>query len=178
MNMIISKRQIVLAALVLVLGAAIYVNWQLSDSNAGGGLETTELTNSEDNYGDAMLVDQPGDTSGDYFVQARLNRQLSRDEAVETLQRVLSDASDDMELSREVAAKASNIADCIESEAKIENLIKAKGFTECIAYVDTEKVNVVVKSEGLEAAQVSQIKDIIVTETKIPAENITIVEVK
>jgi len=38
--------------------------------------------------------------------------------------------------------------------------------------------NIVVKSEGLEAAQAAQIKDILLTEVTIPAENIRIFEVK
>ena len=71
-----------------------------------------------------------------------------------------------------MALKAAELAKSIETEGKIENLIKAKGFTDCMVYYDTDNVDVVVKTEGLEAAQVAQMKDIILKETSIPVENI------
>ena len=76
-----------------------------------------------------------------------------------------------------MALKATEVAKSIETEGKIENLIKAKGFDDCMVYYDTEGVDVVVKTDGLEAAQVAQMKDIILKETSIPVENISIVEI-
>lgn len=56
MNMILKKRHIVLAALVLALGVAVYLNWAFSDaakdfavSGAGGDAGGKK-------YGDAQLV--------------------------------------------------------------------------------------------------------------------------
>ena len=46
-----------------------------------------------------------------------------------------------------------------------------------MVYYDTDNVDVVVKTEGLEADQVAQMKDIILKETSIPVENISIVEI-
>ena len=46
-----------------------------------------------------------------------------------------------------------------------------------MVYYDTESVDVVVKTDGLQPEQVSQMKDIILKETSIPAENISIVEI-
>ena len=68
-------------------------------------------------------------------------------------------------------------AQSIETEGKIENLIKAKGFTDVMVYYDTERTDVIVKTDGLLSNEAAQIKDIILKETEIPAENITIVEV-
>ena len=66
------------------------------------------------------------------------------------------------------------------TEGKIENLIKAKGFEECMVYYDTEKVDIIVKSaaEGLTDEQVAQMQDVVLGEVELPAENIRIVEVK
>ena len=65
-----------------------------------------------------------------------------------------------------------------ESEGKIESLIKAQGFDDCVVYLNGSTANIVVKTEGLESAQAAQIKDILLTEVTIPAENIRIFEVK
>ena len=38
------------------------------------------------------------------------------------------------------------MAEAIEKEGKIENLIKSKGFQECMVYYDAERVDVIVKT--------------------------------
>ena len=95
MNMILKKRHIVLAALVLALGVAVYLNWAFSDaakdfavSGAGGDAGGKK-------YGDAQLVNGDGedgaaDADG-YFSEARISRQKARDEAVATIQKVFAD---------------------------------------------------------------------------------------
>lgn len=191
MNMIIGKRQIILASLVLGLGIAVYLNWQYS--NASLDLETTDLLDETTNYGEAQYVDDeiPEDRPGmtqevavsaadgeSFFVEAKLSRQKARDEAVETLSTMLQDASLDAEQKADLAVRASDLANSIEVEGKIENLIKAKGFVDVMVYYDTERADVIVKTEGLEVAQASQIKDIILKETDILPEKISIVEVK
>lgn len=104
-----------------------------------------------------------------YFAEAKVTRQRSRDESVETLKNMMASADVDPDIKAEMALKATEIAKSIETEGKIENLIKAKGFEDCMVYYDTDNVDVVVKTEGLEADQVAQMKDIILKETSIPS---------
>ena len=66
----------------------------------------------------------------------------------------------------------------MESEANIETLVKAKGFADCLAIVDTDSVKVVVKTQGLDAEQAAQIKNIILEETGVLAENVSVGEVQ
>ena len=108
---------------------------------------------------------------------ATLDREKSRGEAVETVQKILKDKGVSDEELQEASAQAASIVKCMENEGKVENLIKAKGFTDCIVYLDGESANVVVKTEGLQTEQAAQIKDILLQETSVPAENIRIVEV-
>ena len=66
----------------------------------------------------------------------------------------------------------------IESETVIEDLIKASGFEDCVVYLDGDNASIVVKSDGLTAAQAAQIKDILLSEVDVANENIRIFEVK
>ncbi|MCI8649280.1 MAG: SpoIIIAH-like family protein [Anaerotruncus sp.] len=180
MNMIIGKKQIILASLVVGLGLAVYVNYQFAQTD--NLLTTTSTVEQDKNYGDAKLVDANDPTvdsvDGEaYFAEAKVTRQRSRDEAVETLKNMMADADVDANIKAEMALKASEVAQSIETEGKIENLIKAKGFKDCMVYCDTEGVDVVVKTDGLQADQVAQMKDIILKETSVPVENISIVEI-
>ncbi|MFQ9093586.1 MAG: SpoIIIAH-like family protein [Ruminococcus sp.] len=57
-------------------------------------------------------------------------------------------------------------------------LIQAQGYSNCIVYLDGDSAKVVVQTEGLDAAQAAAIKDVILGEVSVPAENIRIFEVK
>ena len=74
--------------------------------------------------------------------------------------------------------RAADLAESIKIEGKIENLLKAKGFQECMVYYDTEQLDVIVQSDGLDEVQAAQIRDVILGEVTLPEENISIVEVK
>lgn len=60
MNMILKKRHIVLAALVLALGVAVYLNWAFSDAAKDFAVSGTGGTDGK-NYGDAQLVSSEGE---------------------------------------------------------------------------------------------------------------------
>ncbi len=176
MNMIVGKKQIILAALILGLSIAVYLNWQYADLS--NGLEVTGKVNNVKNYGDAQYVDKTSTTTNAYFAEAKLTRTKSRDEATEAINTMLKDQNITTEQRAALTTKVSELADSIEAEGKIENLIKAKGFNECMVYYDTKNVDVVVHSAGLLANEVVQMKDIILKEVNIPVENISIVEIK
>ncbi len=196
--MVFGKRQILLATLVLALGVAIYLNWQFSQT--GKDLTLVDDADASKNYGEAKFVgkDDTNETDAidvtgitdmtdaivtnnageDYFIEARLNKKQSRDEAVETLQKILKDSAITEDEKDNAIATAANISTAIDAENNIESLIKAKGFSDCIAFIDNDKASVVVKTNGLLSTEVAQIKDIILGEISIPAENITIIPVK
>lgn len=191
MNLIIGKRQIVLATLVLGLGIAIYLNWEFSNTE-----EPHKLVSSVDsikNYGEAEFVKSDynkskeeetenvaaiSTKSNEYFAQARLNRQKSRDESIEALKKMLDESGSDKQSKDKLIEEATALSKTIESEGKIENIIKAKGFSEVMVYLQGEKVTVIIKTKGLKNSQVAQIKDVVITETDIDSEKISIVEVK
>ncbi len=180
LNMILGKKQIVLASLVLVLGAAIYLNYTFSQTgqpyditaaNAGVSGEDKET------YGEAQLTGAEAENAEDYFAEARLERKKSRDEAVETLATTLQNAELSDEEKELATAKALEVSRQMESETNIETLVKAKGFEDCLAMVSDDSVKVMVKTEGLSAEQAAQIKNIILEETDILAENVSVSEV-
>lgn len=184
MNMILGKRHIILAALVLVLGIAVYLNWTFGGKE--GGLNITDQLEAGKNYGDAQYVDaNTGENEDDlevnangssFFSEARLTRQQSRDSAIDTLTQMFQDSSLSDEQKSQLAIKAAGVAEAIETEGKIENMIKAKGFSDCMVYIDGNRVDVIVKTNGLLKEEVAQIKDILVAETGALEENISITE--
>ncbi len=193
MNMIIGKKQIVLASLVAALGAAVYLNYQFADVDGEYIASSANTDNKqEENYGDAAFVDSKtavehhlstGETAilvdnSEYFSEAKLTRSKSRDEAVAALKTMLSDEALTLEQKSALTSQATEYAEAIEAEGKIENLLKAKGFQECMVYYDVEKVDVILRAEDLLEEQVTQIRDIILEETDVAVQNISIVPVQ
>ena len=184
-NLIIGKKQIILASLTLVLGIAVYMNYVFAEvgNDIAADAEIQSAADTQVNYGDAAFVgadsSDPAEPASagasDYFAQARLSRMTSRDDAVQTLSAILGGGDLTEE---ENAAYTMEAVKLSESESKVESLIRAQGFEDCVVYLDGETASIVVKSEGLAAEQAAQIKDILLTEVTIPAENIRIFEVK
>ena len=181
----IGKREAILGALILGLGAAVYLNWQYADIGrelAASNSVTDEVKEEKQkgkNYGDAKYVEGKVEEAKEkvYFAEAKLSRTKSRDEAVAALKTVLSDSNLSAEDKSKLAEKASAFAKAIEVEGKIENLIKAKGFDDCMVYLDDDKVDVVIKTQGLLDDETAQIWNIIAKETNVPSENVSIIEV-
>ena len=169
-TMIIGKKQIILAGMTLILGLAVYINYAVSTSD--GKIKATDVVKSQSvNYGDAQLVST--DSSSDYFAQARIDRMNSRDEAVETLKNIMNGGDSTEE-------EASAMTGLMESESKVETLVKAAGFEDCVVYLDGDNANIVVKtdSDGLVASEAAQIKDILLSEVSVANENIRIYDVE
>ena len=113
----------------------------------------------------------------DYFAQARLDKQSSRDYAIQTLQSIIGggDLSNDEMVTN--AIDAVSLSKQMKSEAVIESLILSQGYRDCVVYLDGDTAKVVVESDGLDAAQAAAIKEIVLTESEVPAEGIRIFEV-
>ena len=132
--------------------------------------------------GEAALVDSGSLPENDeferesYFVNASINKEKSRDEALETLQIVVDSSEEFPETRDKALAEILEIASYMEIETSVEEMIKAKGFEDCIAIISGDNINVIVKSDGLMTSEVAQITDIVMNETGFGAENIRIVE--
>lgn len=171
------KKYVVLAALVLALGAAVYLNYSLAGDGVsvktGGSTEpsTSGTTAAGENLGDSRLVNT---TTTDYFATARSNREKARKESLSILQEVLEDKSKAKEVLAQSAQKATAIALAVTQEDKIESLVKAKGFADCVAYLEDDHCNVVVKSKELTESQTVQILEIVTAQSKVEAKNVSI----
>lgn len=179
----IGKKTVVIAAMLMLIGGALYLNWQLSDAN----VSLTEVINGNKNLGEALLVDNDSVVSvmeeepaevDEVFAEMRLERQQSRDESISVLKSVTESEDLDDDEKKSAADTLAEVAKNIESETTIENLVKAKGFSECMAYIGEESVTVTVRTaEELTSADAGQIRDIVIGETGFTSDKIKIVEV-
>jgi stage III sporulation protein AH len=117
-------------------------------------------------------------TSTGYFATARLNRQQARDSALAMLQDTLADDGAEESAKLEAGTAIETLATSTVSEAQIENLVMAKGYADCVAFISDGGVSVVVSAtaDGLQSADVARITEIVTGETGVPASQIKIIE--
>ncbi|MBQ1230254.1 MAG: SpoIIIAH-like family protein [Clostridia bacterium] len=172
----IGKRNLIIACSVLLIGAAVWLNWMLfsppSTSDGYGGYDQPSGNISGNNGGNAGSTDAD-DT---YFSATLVNRQKARDEALEVLQSVVDNEDAGEELKNEALASISMIAEEIRKEAAIETLVTAKGFEQCVAVLNGDTACIVVKAEDLQVAQIAQINAIVYEQTGISPSGITIIQ--
>lgn len=201
------KRNLIAAAIVLFVCGAVYLNWSYTQDTAAGrnlgqaalvgGREDPLLTQPDpgaadgksDGKSDGKAEDGQGqdgtqandpttDESGSYFSTARLNRQQARDNALSLLQEAAKDEKADQTAVDEANASIQTMADATVTEAQIENLITAKGYTDCVAFLGEDSISVVVSAldNGMTDADAARIGEIVMEQTGLKADQIKIIE--
>ena len=187
--MLVKKKTAVIAVCALLACVAIYLNWSYQrgigdDDAAAASVEDKTLGEAEyvDNVDGETVGEEDTDAAAtdDYFASAKLSRQKARDEAVSVLETITKNTSSTKEAIAKAETDIAIIAANAVKEARIEGLVKAKGYKDCVAYISDDSVDIVVSSPtgGLKATDVAKIKDITVSETGIAADKIKIVEAK
>ena len=182
------KKNVTAAAVLVTVCAGIYLNWLYTEGAATSDL--TETLDAEKVMNDESLIlsddmealaagEQVQTTAGDYFASVRLSRQQARDSALNLLQEAMAYAGDDSKAS-ESSAQLEDIIQTALSEAQIESLIIAKGFTDCVAYMSTEGISVAVPAPegGLQQEDVAVIADVVMTQSDYSIDDIRVVEVQ
>ena len=159
----IRGKQLLVSVLAVMVIAAGYYLWSVEQN------ESLTVTN------EVLPIEEQedkekGTVDEDYFSRARYERDCTRSEAVE----ILTVSAISGEASAETNAKIEQYAQSAEKESVIENMIMAKGYADCVAFVDEESVSVVVKAKTLDKSGVSKIKDIVVGQTGMKATQIKI----
>lgn len=186
------KKQALLATLAVALGAAVYLNYYFAQQTPGVAEEPsatspTAVSEPTGHLGDSQYVsgataEPPQEasvtTAAGYFADARANREAARAEALETLQELANNVKSSEETVKQATQDMLAAAQAIDRESKIENLIRSKGFSDCVVYIEGEKCHVVVQSDGLSAAQTLQITEIVTDQSEVLQENIKISAVK
>jgi len=174
------QKNLIAAAILVVVCAGIYMNWMYNNAQSVGDFTDTldaEKVMSVD--GILLDADDAGNNSTlvDYFAAVRLSRQQARDSAVELLQEAM--AYGEEAENAQSSAQLEQIVQTALTEAQIESLVIAKGYTDCVAYMSEEGISVAVASPegGIQQTDVSLISDIVLTQTELTLDQIRVVEV-
>ena len=197
------KRNAVVAVIAVFVCAAVYLNWSY-EQEAGKTLGESTMVGKEDplvsggsssdsssssqqedaaQQGDQSSADgqQTGTESGDdYFANARLNRQQSRDSALSLLQDAAAREDADQTLRDEANRSIQSMADYTVTEALVEHMSVARGYTDCVAFIGENSLSLAVAAPegGLTDADTARILDVVNQNAGFTADQVTIIEVE
>ena len=196
-----NTRKATAITLAAALVIAVYLNWQYARTGvtleedavnvSAVSQETVPVTDeliteaeavssANKNYGEAQLVSVANDAGAKFFEEARLKRQKAHDEAMDTIQKTLKTSGLSAEEKKGYTQQLTSNLEDLNAENEIETLVKAKGFADCLCFLQSGRADLTVMTSGdaLTAAQVAQIRDIVLSKSEVTAQNITVVEVK
>ncbi|MBE7026916.1 MAG: SpoIIIAH-like family protein [Ruminococcaceae bacterium] len=191
MMMILKRKEVLIGSLIMLILVAAFINYNYSDvpmtelastqnvSEQQG--ETSEAPDSQSakKMGEAQYVSSnAAQIDISYFTQARLDKENARSKSKEMYEQIIANTNVDEESRKAAQQSLLNLAGASDKEAMCENLIKAKGFSECVVFINENSASVTVKSEKLSASDVAKIQEIVSSQTGILIKNIKIVEVK
>ena len=177
--MILKKRQLVTSALVLALGAAVFVNWYYTKPHAETPSAQAEVTATEaaENLGDAryVLSDVTG-AQDDPFAEARLKREKTHSAALETLRQTVDDASAPQAAVAAVSEALADLTQRITLESDLETLIRAKTGLQNLVILGEDTAEILLAEQDQESATMLQISELTVQKTGLSADRVTIIE--
>ncbi|MBE6784814.1 MAG: SpoIIIAH-like family protein [Ruminococcaceae bacterium] len=186
--MLMKKKQLLMATLVIALGAAVAVNWYYTKNP----IDITEPTGNYEvsgNLGDALSVDSSSVEGEEVEAQSVMadpdfftNERLKRDEAYDEIIDGIEEMAEKESLTAEQAEKITSLLDRYARNMKIqsdaESLISAKTGSDCIVVINEEACQVIMEKNTLNDTVILQITEIIEKNTNISAKKLTIIEAK
>lgn len=197
--MILKRREIVAAAMVVLIGMAGYLNWHYRDSisvrdgasyietgkklgeaqyvmNNDVSVDKEKAPDAEDK--EKKTEDNSAVQSSDYFEKSKAERETSRAKSLDVLNQTAANKEFDTEIRKKAQEQILKIADDVQNESSIENVARAKGYDKICVYISEDNVNITVQKDEFTDADAAKIQDIATQQLKILPNKIKVVEVK
>lgn len=186
----IKSNQIILFVIALMLVSAGYLSYSMKGTPVSSNIVSENEVSS---IGDAQLVSSnnvidsnslnevsiatsssSSSKTDDYFASSRLGRDTMYSQMIESYQNLLDNQNVSEEQKTVATQEITEINNTQNSIMICENLIKTKGISDVVIFVNDKSINVIVKADTLEQDTIAQIQNIIAREMNAEIENIHI----
>lgn len=173
------KKHVISAALILALGAAVYVNWQF-----GGAAKTPVKELGATSYVNATVTATADEATSKsslskaqqaLFAAERTKRQNTQDAAMEQAQKAFDLENTKEEDKTEAQKSVEKLLKDFTVQDSIESIIKAKGFSDCLCCISDEGVTVIVPKNQINDTAALVIDDAVTSHYSVSYENISII---
>ncbi len=187
--MILRRKEIIAAAMVVLIGMAGYLNWQYRDNisvkDGASYVETGKklgeaqyVMNNDVSVEKQAEEDRDSAENGNYFEKAKAERETARAKSLDVLNQTAANKEFDTEIRKKAQEQILKIADAVQNESSIENIARAKGYDKICVYISEDNVSITVQKDEFTDADAAKIQDIATQQIKISPNKIKVVEVK
>lgn len=186
--MVLKRKQVVITIIICMVLVAGYINWAYQSSvDSRPASEIGKTQEQGEQLGEAALVNAgvaptPEPTKGpesEAIKQAKDSRNTARSKAMELLKETVNNPSTSKENKDKAQTELTVIATAMEKEGICEGVLATKGLEESVVFISNGNITVTVKSpQELNSADITKIKDVIITNTSCSADKIKISSVK
>ena len=202
MKHIWKRNQIIITALVIMVGVAGYLNftdnsvketlsWQknqkekVNTATNASVAEKTEEELTEQELAEVDVTSEQEDEKvgeavltnakgNDIFYSIKLEREQTRAENKEIFNEIINNANATEDQKNDAINSIMEIADFAEKENAAETLLSAKGFDGAVVSMEKDNVDVVINKKELTEQEITQIEDIVPRKTGVAMDKIVI----
>lgn len=149
---------------------------QNNESGSMVGEEDNGVAESEGLASDHMGVEidtVQSTAAEDLFSNLRLSREQNRGKLMDKYYSIMQSSQDKNEVA-EATAKYDELEALESTEATVESLIKAKGYTDAVVQKINDKVEVTVQAESLDNDEVVSLIDLVAEHLNVPGVNVRV----
>ena len=166
---VFKRKQVVITIIFCMVLAAGYINWAYQED----GNSSAVSNDSAEYLGEAEMVNASAEKSKPK--QATESKTTARNKAMELLNEIVNNPSTNEDAKTSALSQLAQMADNMEKEGICEGILNSKGMGEMVVYIADGVVTVTTYTDAeLTAEQVAKISDVILSNTKVAAENIKI----
>lgn len=205
MKKIFQRNQIAVTSLAIMIAVAGYLNFTGSEApsatketSATGTTAKTEdsIDTMDISDADALVSEKVDDTVpvedtetigdavltqaqvGEYVAGAKMEREQTHSKTKESLNTIIENESLDEESRQQAIEKLTRLADIIEKEAVVEQLLDTKGYGDSVVSIGESSIDVILNYDELSQSDRAQIEDIVTRKTGCNVSDIVISRMK
>lgn len=151
------------------------VNELVENEDESETIVKTKANNKENEENkDTKETSAKAEQADSYFATSRLSRDTMYSQMIESYEKILQNQSISTEQKAIAQTEIKKINDLKNSIMITENLIKTKGFSDVIIFVNDTSVNAIIKADTLKQEDTAKVQNIITRELKVDIDNVHI----
>lgn len=201
MRRLIKKNQVIVTGLAILIAVAGYVKYTYDNGTTGEPVEQANNDVYEQIYGDDIQLmgnedieslEEPEETTlepgaavltnqtefGQYYIEAKLNKEQIRSQNIEDLQKIIDNESLSETEKKEAVDSMVQLKNNMELENTITSLLAAKGYENVLVIINDEQVDVILPESELNENAKTQVESVVKRKTGMSADHITITPAK
>lgn len=141
----------------------------INEVNTENVISIEEQTTNEE-----QTTETNAESANDYFVKSKLERETMYSQIIESYEKILNSENSLETQKQSVTQEIQKINETKNSIMICENLIKTKGFENCVIFVNGESISIIIGTTEIKQEEIAQIQNIISREMNAEIENIHI----